>query len=46
MTAPGSLGGLAVATSATSVVGPPVITGTGSNVWYAVEPSMIDANIA
>ena len=41
-----SCGGLAVATSCTPLVGPPVITGTGSKVWYTVEPSMIDANIA
>ena len=37
---------LAVATRATPLVGPPVMTGTGSKVWYTVEPSMIDPNSA
>ena len=33
VTAPATLGGLALATSETPLVGPPVMTGTGSNVW-------------
>ena len=46
VTAPASAGGLSVATSVTPVVGPPVMTGTGSKVWYTVEPSMIEPKIA
>ena len=46
VTAPASAGGLSVATSSTPLVGPPVITGTGSKVWYTVDPSMIEPKIA
>ncbi len=46
VTAPASAGGLFVATRVMPLVGPPVMTGTGSKVWYTVEPSMIDPNSA
>ena len=46
VTAPGTLGGADVTTTLTPLVGPPVMTGTGSNDWYAVEPSTIEANSA